>query len=269
MIDPLDTAKTATADAETSKQPLEPAKSTFGSALSDKPQASSSSFASSGFGSLAGSSTSPFGALGASKPSVFGGSTQATISGFAALAGSSKSPSTVPPSDLGAKPADKPATGFGFGTTTTSSFGGLAGGSAFGSGLGNGFAGGAGPKLSSFAAPPGKQDITLGAKPAKAFGAPDSDEEEGSEAEDSEGDADTDEEEGVKVTVEDKKRFKVTKGMHAMFENDLSCHYKVDVLTVIFQFILKTANPEKPPYCKCAQSSSPSNPKKRDGKSAA
>lgn len=210
MIDPLDTTKATHADAETLKQPLEAAKSTFGSMLSVKPQTSTSAFASSGFGSLAASSTSPFGSLGASKPTIFGGNAQSTSYGFGALAGT-KSPSTVPTGGLGATSADKPATGFGFAAATTLGFGGLGSGSAFGSALGNGFAGGTGPKLSSFAAPPGKQDITSGAKPAKAFGAPDSDEEEGSETDDSEGGADTDEEEAGKVTAEDRKKLKVTK----------------------------------------------------------
>ena len=181
--------------------------------MSDNPQTSPSAFASSGFGSFA-SGPSPFGTIGASKPSVFGGNSQTTTSGFGALVATAKSPSSVPFSGLGTTTADKPATGFGFGATSPTGFGGLASGSAFGSGLGNGFAGGTGPKLSSFAAPPGKKDIALGAKPAKAFGAPDSEEEDGSEAEHSEGDADTDDEEGGKVSAEDKRRFKVTKGTY-------------------------------------------------------
>ena len=79
----------------------------------------------------------------------------------------------------------------------------------FGSALGNGFAGGSGPKLSSFAAP-GQADVPI-SKPAKAFGAPESDEDEGSGDEDSEGGAESDEE-GAKETTDDKKKSKVTKG---------------------------------------------------------
>lgn len=79
----------------------------------------------------------------------------------------------------------------------------------FGSTLGNGFAGGSGPKLSSFAAP-GTEAVPVG-KPAKAFGAPESDEEGGSDDEDSDGGADSDEE-GGKETTDDKKKSKVTKG---------------------------------------------------------
>lgn len=147
------------------------------------PQTSNSAFASSGFASLASSSTSGFGSLGASKPSVFGGGLSGT-SGFGSLAnsGSATSTTTAPaPSGFGSLAA-KPSSGFGFGTGASSGFGGLASGSVFGSKLSNGFAGGLGPKLSSFAAP-GKEAVSLGTKPAKAFGAPDSDEEDGSEDE--------------------------------------------------------------------------------------
>jgi len=93
----------------------------------------------------------------------------------------------------------------------TSGFGGLSSGSAFGSKLGNGFAGGAGPKLSSFAAP-GKESEITGTKPAKAFGAPESDEDDGSDEDDSEGGAGSDEDEGF-VGAEEKKKSKLHKGM--------------------------------------------------------
>ena len=147
------------------------------------PQTSESAFASSGFASLASSSTSGFGSLGASKPSLFGGGASST-SGFGSLAksGSATSTTTAPaPSGFGSL-ASKPSSGFGFGTGASSGFGGRASGSVFGSKLSNGFAGGSGPKLSSFAAP-GKEAAPLGSKPAKAFGAPESDEEDGSEDE--------------------------------------------------------------------------------------
>lgn len=79
----------------------------------------------------------------------------------------------------------------------------------FGSKLTNGFSGGSGPKLSSFAAT-GNGNVISGAKPAKAFGAPASDAEE-SEDDDSEVGAGADEDEESKA-AEEKKKFKPTKG---------------------------------------------------------
>jgi hypothetical protein len=197
---------------EASKKPSA-AKHVFGSGLSDKPQASSSAFMNSGFGALSASATSPFGTIGASKPSVFGGGTQAAPSGFGALAGAKQSNAN---SVLGAGTA-KPAAGFGFGSgTSTSVFGVLGSGSAFGSALGNGFAGGSGPKLSSFAAPPGKGDVAP-AKPVKAFGAPDSDEDDDADEEDSEGAADGEEEESTKASSEDKKKSKAVRSKSRSF----------------------------------------------------
>jgi hypothetical protein len=76
--------------------------------------------------------------------------------------------------------------------------------------LGNGFASGSGPKLSSFAAP--VKETPEGTKPAKAFGAPDSDEDEGSEQEDSEGGTDTDDEDAGKSIPEEKRKIKAVKG---------------------------------------------------------
>ncbi|KAE8447762.1 hypothetical protein EG329_010156 [Mollisiaceae sp. DMI_Dod_QoI] len=176
-----------------------------------KLQTSASAFASSGFAALAASSTSPFGSLGATKPSIFGGNTKSSPSGFGALAAAkpAESSSTIP-SGFGAL-GSKPAAGFGFGTGATSGFGGLGTGSVFGSKLGNGFAGGAGPKLSSFAAP-GKENEIIGSKPAKAFGAPESDEEEESDDDDdSDGGAAHEDEESGKVETDDKKKVKLTK----------------------------------------------------------
>ncbi|PMD23328.1 hypothetical protein NA56DRAFT_644221 [Hyaloscypha hepaticicola] len=175
---------------------------------SEKPKTSASAFASSGFASLANTSTSPFVSLGASKPSIFSAGAQPASSGFGALAGKpSVLSSTTPASGFGALTGDKPASGFGFGSGTTSGFGGLSTGSVFGSKLGNGFAGGAGPKLSSFAAP-GKENEIIGTKPAKAFGAPESDEDDGSDDEDSEGGEGSDEDEGF---AEEKKKSKLHK----------------------------------------------------------
>lgn len=78
--------------------------------------------------------------------------------------------------------------------------------------MGNGFAGGTGPKLSSFAAP-GKENTRLPSKPAKPFGAPESDEEEEEEDDDdSDAGADSEDEDGEKPTIEEKKKTKTTKG---------------------------------------------------------
>jgi hypothetical protein len=184
----------------------------FGSDTKDKALTSASAFTSSGFGSLAASSTSGFAALAASKPSVFGSGTIPQISGFGALAGSSPvipdtskvklgfgGASTEP---LGSTP------GGGFGITSTTGFGALGGG--FGGGFA-GFTGGSGPKLSSFAAS-GTPDIVGSEKPAKAFGAPESDEEEDSEDDDeSRSGAASDEEDSV--SVDDKKKHRVSRGM--------------------------------------------------------
>jgi hypothetical protein len=159
---------------------------------------------------LANTSTSPFGSLGASKPSIFSSGVQPAISGFGALAAkSSNTAPTISGSGFGALAGDKPTTGFGFGSQTTSGFGGLSGGSAFGSKLGNGFASGTGTKLSSFAAPVKGNEI-LGSKPAKAFGAPESDEDEGTDEDNSEGGENSDDDEGF---AEEKKKSKLHKGV--------------------------------------------------------
>jgi hypothetical protein len=199
--DSKDTSKSLTDETKISDKSNEPSK-VFGSDSSTKKQTSPTAFASSGFGSLASTSTSGFGSLGASKPSVFGGGKP--LSGFGALA---QKPTNT---------SDKPATPLSFGGSTNSGFGGLGSGSVFGSALGNGFAGGAGPKLSSFAAP-GKENDT-GApkttKPVKAFGAPeDSDEEETGE-DDSDGAVGSGDEEKADIAVEkEKKSSKTAKGL--------------------------------------------------------
>ena len=206
---PLDTTKNS--GTLTENKPSESSKKSIPE--NEKAKLASSAFASSGFASLAASSTSPFGSLGATKPSVFSGSIPSTSSGFGALA-NAKSPSsttTTTISGFGATSGDKPTTGFGFGVGATSGFGGLGSGSVFGSKLGNGFAGGAGPKLSSFAAP-GVGSTVIGAKPAKAFGAPESDEDEGSDEDESEGGAGSDDEDSGIIFPEEKKKSKASKG---------------------------------------------------------
>ncbi|KAK6007906.1 hypothetical protein QM012_004720 [Aureobasidium pullulans] len=143
----------------------------------------SSAFASSAFGALAGSSTSAFGALGQNK----------TLSSFA-------SPGSTPaPGEDGAKPAPTPSA-FGGLASTASPFA-TASSSAFGSGasgfgkLGNGFGGGfgglsGGPKLTSFASSGTPGVIGSSTKTGiTAFGAPAEDKEEqsGDDGEDDSG----------------------------------------------------------------------------------
>ncbi|KAF7875313.1 hypothetical protein EAF04_002485 [Stromatinia cepivora] len=195
-ISPAETSKTTQTSTSSTENPI---KSIFGSTSGDK-------FANSGFGALASSSTSPFGTIGASKPSVFGGNTKSPLSGFGALA--SKPTSSTPTSSTLGTSGEKTTSGFGsaFSGGSTSGFGGLGSGSVFGSGLKNGFAGGSGPKLSSFAAP-GNDNVALGSKPVKPFGAPASDAEDSDDDEDdSEGGAEGDEEEGGEKAVVEEKR---------------------------------------------------------------
>ncbi|KAH6673780.1 hypothetical protein B0J14DRAFT_591584 [Halenospora varia] len=203
-----DTSKPSSANGDTSRKVSDSSqKATFGSGFNDKPQTSSSAFASSGFASLAASSTSGFGSLGASKPSIFGAGSQSSASGFGALASGKPSSiaSSLPLGNITASSKDKPTPSLSFGGGTTSGFGGLGTGSVFGASLSNGFAGGSGPKLSSFAAP-GKESTQLGSKPTKAFGAPESDEDEGSDGDSSEGGAGTDDEESSHANHEEKKK---------------------------------------------------------------
>ena len=162
---------------------------------SEQPQPTTSAFASSAFGALAGSSTSAFGALGQNK----------TLSSFA-------SPGTTPaPGEDAAKPAPKQSA-FGdlaagaspFATAGSSGFG--SGASGFGK-LGNGFGGGfgslGGSKLTNFASSGTPGVIGSSTKTGiTAFGAPAEDREEQSGDEE-------DNEAGVKspklIVDEDKK----------------------------------------------------------------
>jgi hypothetical protein len=189
----------------------------------DKPQIAKSAFASSGFASLANSTTSPFASIGADKPSIFGGGSSAP-SGFGTLAAAkpSTTPSaTIPTSGFGALAGEKPSAGFGFGGGGVSAFGGgLPTGSVFGPKLGNGFAGGSGPKLSSFAAP--SVDSTLAVKPAKPFGAPESgDEDSGSDENDSDASDEDGDEEAPNDGPEEKKKTRLTKGLSSVYCSEL------------------------------------------------
>ena len=187
-------------------------KPAFGSANEEKAQTSVSTFANSSFGSLATSSTSGFAALAASKPSVFGTGTAPQLSGFGALAGSSSVIPDTSKAKLGfgsisPEPLGSTLSG-GFGNTSKTGFGAL--GSGFGGGFG-GFTGGSGPKLSSFATS-STPDILGVEKPAKAFGAPESDEENDSEDDDeSRSGAVSDEDDSI--SVDDKKKHRVSGGM--------------------------------------------------------
>lgn len=153
-------------------------------------QTSPSKFADSGFAKLAASSASPFAAVGATK-SVFGGGAAASPSPFASFgappstAASTSTPLSPPKLSFGSKDASapspfaaingaKPASG-GFG-------GGFGGGSPFSSALG-----GAGPRTGNFASP-GQPPIIKSDKPAKPFGAPESDAEDDSDDDGEDGD---------------------------------------------------------------------------------
>ncbi|KAF5531926.1 DEAD DEAH box helicase [Fusarium mexicanum] len=151
----------ATKDTEAGKSPTKKSQG----------QTSATAFAASGFGKLS-SGTSPFASLGASQSGSAFGSLAAgkpSLSSFAS-----------PPSSTTAQPAAPPKLTFGssggaspFAGLSTGSNGSSFGGSTFGSALG-----GAKP-LSSFAAP--VAEPLKSEKPAKPFGAPDSESEEGDE----------------------------------------------------------------------------------------
>jgi hypothetical protein len=179
-------------------------------------QTSASAFASSGFAKLAASSTSPFGSFGGSgKPSLFGSSSASPSLG-GVLGGSKPA----------AAPSAPPKLSFG-GAATSSPFAGLngqSGGSVFRSSpFASAFGGSAlsGPRL-NFGKP---GEVLKSDKPAKPFGAPDSDAEnnsgeESNDEEDTKGDASSDEGEGKEEDSqkdesskagEDKKKLKLQK----------------------------------------------------------
>ncbi|KAF5969958.1 DEAD DEAH box helicase [Fusarium coicis] len=136
-------------------------------------QTSASAFAASGFGKLS-SGTSPFASLGASQSGSAFGSLAAgkpSLSSFASPPSSTTAQPTAPPKlTFGSSGGASPFAGL-----STGSNGSPFGGSTFGSALG-----GTKP-LSSFAAP-GAEPLKS-EKPAKPFGAPDSESEEGDEEE--------------------------------------------------------------------------------------
>jgi len=170
-------------------------------------QTSSSAFAASGFGKLA-SGGSGFGALGGSGGSAFG----------SAASGSKLSSFASPSKQTDATSKEAPKLSFG-GSNTASPFAKIGNSSnGFGGALGGGGFGGVGggARLGSFAAPAAKP---LGSsKPAKPFGAPDSDAEsdgdDDDEDQDEKDDKDDDGEERAVSPVkdsEDKKKSKLHK----------------------------------------------------------
>lgn len=144
----------------------------------------------------------------AGKPSIFGGGSQ--TSGFGSF-GSNKQSAPTSAAPLSFSSA---ATGSsGFGGVGKSGFGGLgSSGSVLGGGFGSGFTAPIGQKLSSFAAPTGSSAISSAETPktAKAFGAPESDAEDGSDEEGS--DADEVGSDDGASTADDRKRSKLGKG---------------------------------------------------------
>jgi hypothetical protein len=178
---------------------------------------------------LAASSTSGFAALAASKPSVFGTGGGLPLSGFGALAGSSPViPDTSTTTKFGLGGATTAPLGSalsgGFGDKNNSAFGALEGG--FGGGF-SGFSSGSGPKLSSFAAL-GTPAIIGAEKPAKAFGAPESDEEEDESEDDDEsrGGAASDEDESV--SLDDKKKHRVGRGTLVFYSHSFESQLVID-----------------------------------------
>ncbi|KAL8808899.1 MAG: hypothetical protein Q9200_003914 [Gallowayella weberi] len=155
------------------------------------------SFATSGFAAMSGSSTSPFGAFGGSRTSVFGSKPASNLSAAGpasiGLDGSQKaqtsSSTTFSNTPSPFLTSASVTTGSGFGMNGAAAKPTGFGGSVFGSGFGNSAAGA--PRLSSFAAPASDVAVPKTAENTAAFGAPadDSAEEDGG----SEGDANPEE----------------------------------------------------------------------------
>ncbi|KAF4470257.1 DEAD DEAH box helicase [Fusarium albosuccineum] len=169
-----DLASTAASSQETTKE-TDAGKSPT---KKSQPQTSASAFAASGFGKLS-SGASPFASLGGSQGGgSFGGSATAgkpSLSSFASSTPSSatQAPAAAPKLTFGSTSGASPFAGLSSGAN---GFGSAFGGSAFGSALG-----GAKP-LTSFAAPGGES--LKKEKPAKPFGAPESDNEDDDDEDD-------------------------------------------------------------------------------------
>jgi hypothetical protein len=176
-------------------------------------QTPTSAFASSGFAKLAASSTSPFGSFGGSgKPSLFGSSSASSSLGSVLGGSKPAAPSAPPKLSFGGAAASSPFAGLNGQSTAGSAFKSSPFASTFGgSAL-------SGPRI-NFGKP---GEVLKSDKPAKPFGAPESDtedkEEESNEDEDTKGDASSDdedkEEEGGREAskgAEDKKKPKLQK----------------------------------------------------------
>ncbi|GAB1318784.1 Nucleoporin NUP56 [Madurella fahalii] len=140
----------------------------------DKPQTSAAAYAASGFAKLSSSSTSPFGALGGSgKPSPFASASGTSFSSVLGPPKPAAVPSSPPKLSFGSKTAASPFAGLngqGSGSAFKSSpFASAFGGSAI-----------SGPRITNFGKP---GEALRSDKPAKPFGAPDSDAEGKSEGE--------------------------------------------------------------------------------------
>ncbi|KAI9839232.1 MAG: hypothetical protein M1819_003225 [Sarea resinae] len=135
---------------------------------------SPSAFAASGFAAMAGSSASPFGVLGSS--SGFGAlGSSGKPSGFASFKGDSDIPTN---GTFGSGPTT--STGLSSPPGATSGFSGSTGFGTLGGSFGSPF-GGVGGGLKSFASQGGPGIIGLNDKPARPFGTPANDEDEGDE----------------------------------------------------------------------------------------
>ncbi|KAM5348486.1 hypothetical protein ACJ41O_008310 [Fusarium nematophilum] len=172
-----------------------------------QPQTSVSAFAASGFGKLS-SGSSPFASLGGSQGGSGFGSAAAgkpSLSSFASSpAPTAAQPAAAPKLTFGSTSGASPFAGLSSGAN---GFGSTFGGSAFGSALG-----GAKP-LSSFAASGGQP--LKSEKPAKPFGAPDSDEDDDGEG-DGEGDDNDQPEDAERALspekeLDEKKKLKLQK----------------------------------------------------------
>ncbi|KAL2261121.1 hypothetical protein VTK26DRAFT_4684 [Humicola hyalothermophila] len=211
-VEPL----SASASPRSSMEQTAEARDSAAATKTDKPQTSASAFANSTFGKLASSSTSPFGTLGASgKPSLFGSSSGPASLGGVLGASQPAAPSAPPKLSFGSAAAASPFAGLN----------GQQGGSVFKSSpFASAFGGSAlsGQRLTNFGKP---GEALKSDKPAKPFGAPDSDAEDKSEEEDNEdentkGDAASDGAEGKedekekdesKAPGDDKKKPKLQK----------------------------------------------------------
>lgn len=176
--------------------------------IQEAPQTSASAFAASGFGKLTAGS-SPFASLGGASTSAFTSPSKPSLTSFASPAASS-----APQPPIGA-----PKLTFGIGSGAASPFAGLSSGAnGFGGGIGGSGFGSAlsGIKpLGSFAAPGSTTLLT--SKPARPFGAPDSDVEEEEEEGDNDGDKesqldDTERAQSPEKESEEKRRIKLQKG---------------------------------------------------------